>query len=67
MWNNSRNDKFTGLMGQESIVKSTTRSELKASGIAEDSPLFHVMNKLMSKFDELEERMFDAPIATFTS
>jgi hypothetical protein len=54
-------------MGQESIVKSTTRSELKASGIAEDSPLFHVMNKLMSKFDELEERMFDAPIATFTS
>jgi hypothetical protein len=51
-------------MGQASIVKSTTIVEVKAHGSTEDSPLFHVMNKIMSKFDELEERMFGAPIVT---
>jgi hypothetical protein len=51
-------------MGQESIIKSTTIAEVKAHGSTEDSPLFHVMNKIMSKFDKLEERMFGAPIVT---
>ena len=72
MWNNGFNGEFIGPMGQESIVKSTTRPEVKASGIAGGSPLFHIMNKLMSKFNDLEERMFGAPIAilphvTYTS
>jgi hypothetical protein len=35
-----------------------------ASGIVEGSSLFHAMNKLMYKFDELEERIFDAFIVT---
>jgi hypothetical protein len=48
-------------MGQGSIVKSTTTAEVKAHGSTEDCPLFHVMNKIMSKFDELEERMFGDP------
>jgi hypothetical protein len=64
MWNNGRNGEFTGSMGQASIVKSTTIAEVKAHGYTKDSPLFHVMNKIMSKFDELEERMFGAPIVT---
>jgi hypothetical protein len=64
MWNNGRNSEFTDLMGQESIVKSPTIAEVKAHGSIKDSPLFHIMNKIMSKFDELEERMFDAPIVT---
>jgi hypothetical protein len=51
-------------MGQASIVKSTTIAEVKAHGSTEDSPLFHAMNKIISKFDELEERMFGAPIVT---
>jgi hypothetical protein len=64
MWNNGRNGKFTNPIGQESVVKSTTIAEVKAHGSTEDSPLFHVMNKIMSKFDELEERIFGAPIVT---
>jgi hypothetical protein len=51
-------------MGQESIVKSTIIAEVKAHGSTEDSTLFHVMNKIMSKFDELEEMMFGAPNVT---
>jgi hypothetical protein len=64
MWNNGRNGEFTNPIGQESVIKSTTIAEVKAHGSTEDSPLFHVMNKIMSKFDELEERMFGAPIVT---
>jgi hypothetical protein len=64
MWNNGRSGEFIGSMGQASIVKSTTIVEVKAHGSTEDSPLFHVMNKIMSKFDELEKRMFGAPIVT---
>jgi hypothetical protein len=64
MWNNGRSGEFTDSMGQASIVKSTTIAEVKANGSTEDSPLFHVMNKIMSKFDELEEKMFGAPIVT---
>jgi hypothetical protein len=51
-------------MDQESIVKSTTISEVNAHRMYEDSTLFHTMVKLMSRFDELEERMFVAPIAS---
>jgi hypothetical protein len=51
-------------MDQESIIKSTTISEVNAHGMYEDSTLFHTMVKLMSRFDELEERMFAAPIAS---
>jgi hypothetical protein len=51
-------------MGQESIVKSTIIAEVKAHGSTEDSTLFHVMNKIMSKFDELEEMMFGSPNVT---
>jgi hypothetical protein len=64
MWNNDRSGEFIGLMGHVSIVKSTTIAKVKAHGSTKDSPLFHVMNKIMSKFDELEERMFGAPIVT---
>jgi hypothetical protein len=64
MWNNGRNGEFTNPIGQESAVNSTTIVEIKAHGSTEDSPLFHVMNKIMSKFDELEERMFGAPSVT---
>ena len=49
---------------QESIVKSTIIAEVKAHGSTEDSLLFHAMNRIMSKFDELEERIFGAPIVT---
>jgi hypothetical protein len=61
MWNNGRSDEFTSSMGQASIV---TIAEVKAHGSTKDSPLFYVMNKIMSKFDELEERIFGAPIVT---
>ena len=64
MWNNGRNGEFTGPMGQESIVKYAIIAEVKAHGSTEDSLLFHDMNKIMSKFDELEERMLGAPIVT---
>jgi hypothetical protein len=64
MWNNDRSGEFTGSMGHTSIIKSTTIAEVKAHGSTEDSPLFHVMNKIVSKFDELEERMFGALIVT---
>jgi hypothetical protein len=64
MWNNGRSGEFTSSMGQASIVKSTTITEVKAHGSTEDSPPFHFMNKIMSKFDELEKRMFGAPIVT---
>ena len=64
MWKNGRSGEFTGPMGQESIIKSTTIAEVKALEIDEDSPLFHTMVKLMSRLDELEERKFGAPIAT---
>jgi hypothetical protein len=64
MWNNGGNGNFTSPIGQEGVVKSTTIAEVKAHGSTEDSPLFHVMNKIMSKFDELEERIFGAPIVT---
>ena len=64
MWNNGRNDEFTGPMGQESIIKSTIIAEVKAQGSTEDSLLFHAINKIMSKFYELEERMLGAPIVT---
>jgi hypothetical protein len=50
-------------MGHGSIVTSTP-AEVKTSGITEGSPLFHAMNKFMSKFNKLEERMFGAPFAT---
>jgi hypothetical protein len=36
----------------------------KAHGSTKDSPLFYAINKIMSKFDELEEIMFSTPIAT---
>jgi hypothetical protein len=62
MWNNGSSGEFTGSIGQASIIKSTTIAEVKAHGSTEDSPLFHVMNKIISKFDELEEMMFGAPI-----
>jgi hypothetical protein len=63
MWSNGRNAEFNDAMGQGSIIKSTTIFEIKACEIAEGSPLFHTINKLMSKFDELEGRMsFVAPI-----
>jgi len=61
MWINGRNDEFTSPMGQGRIVKSTTIVEVKAHGFTEDCPLFHAMNRIMSKFDELEEMMFGAP------
>ena len=64
MWNNGHSGEFTGPMGQESIVKSTTVVEVNALGIDEDSPLFHTMVKLMSRLDELEERKFGTPIAS---
>jgi hypothetical protein len=64
MWNNGGNGNFTSPIGQEGVVKSTTIAEVKAHGSTKDSPLFHVMNKIMSKFDELEERIFGAPIVT---
>jgi hypothetical protein len=64
MWNNDCSSEFTGSMGHASIIKSTTIAEVKAHGSTEDSHLFHVMNKIMSKFDELEERMFGALIIT---
>ena len=64
MWNNGRNGEFTGPMGQESIIKYIIIAEVKAHGSTEDSLLFHDMNKIMSKFDELEERMLGAPIVT---
>ena len=57
MWSNGRNGEFTGLMVQDSIVKSTTITEV-------DSPLFDIMIKTMSEFDKLEERIFSTPIAT---
>ena len=55
MWNNGHSGEFTGPMGQESIVKSTTVVEVNALGIDEDSPLFHTIVKLMSRLDELEK------------
>jgi hypothetical protein len=61
MWNNGHSGEFTSSMGQASIV---TIAEVKAHGSIEDSSLFHVMNKIMFKFDELEERMFGVPIVT---
>jgi hypothetical protein len=61
MWKNGRNGEFTGSMGQARIV---TIAKVKAHGSTKDSPLYHVMNKIMSKFDELEEMMFGAPIVT---
>ena len=64
MWNNGRNSEFTGPMGQESIIKYIIIAEVKAHGSTEDSLLFHAMNRIMSKFDELEERMLGAPIVT---
>jgi hypothetical protein len=64
MLNSGRSGEFTGSMGQASIVKSTTIAEVKAHGSTEDSPHFHVMNKIMSKFDELAKRKFGAPIVT---
>jgi hypothetical protein len=51
-------------MGQRSVIKSTTIAKVKAHGFTEDSPLSHSMIKLMSKFNELEERMFGTPIVT---
>ena len=60
MWNGE----FNGPMGQESIVKYTIIAEVKAHGSTEDSLLFHAMNRIMSKFDDLEERMLGAPIVT---
>jgi hypothetical protein len=62
MWNNGCSGEFTGSIGQASIIKSTTIAEVKAHGSTEVSPIFHVMNKIISKFDELDERMFGAPI-----
>jgi hypothetical protein len=47
MWNNGHSGKFIGSMGQAIIVKSTTIAEVKAHGSTEDSPLFHVMNKIV--------------------
>jgi len=64
MWNNGRNGKFIGPLGQESIVKSTIIAEVKAQGSTEDSLLFHAMNRIMSKCDDLEERLLGAPIVT---
>ena len=64
MWNNGRNGEFTDPMGQEILVRSTTITKLKVHGISEDSPLFYIMIKIMSEFDELEERMVGTPIAT---
>ena len=64
MWKNGRSGEFTGPMGQESIIKSTTIAEVKALGIDEDSPLCHTMVKLMSRLNELEERKLGASIAT---
>ena len=51
-------------MGQESIVKSTIIAKVKSLGSIEDSPLLHALNKILFKFDELEERIFGAPIVT---
>ena len=64
MWNNGRNGEFIGPLGQESIVKYAIIAEVKAHGSTEDSLLFHAMNRIMSKFDELEERIFGAPVVT---
>ena len=43
---------------------STSKPKVKASGIIKDSPLYHAINMLMSRFDELEKRMFGAPFVT---
>jgi hypothetical protein len=51
-------------MGQESIVMSTPRPKEKSSEIIESSPLYDAMNKLMYKFNELEERIYSAPVDT---
>jgi hypothetical protein len=58
MWSNSFKGIFTDPMGQESIIISTPRTKENASEIIEGSPLYHAMNKLISKFDELEKRVF---------
>jgi len=42
----------------------TPKCKVKVNGITKDSPLYHAMNMLMSKFHELEERMFGAVVAT---
>ena len=43
---------------------STPRPKENASEIIEGSPLYHAMNKLISKFDELEKRVFGASVVT---
>jgi hypothetical protein len=37
---------------------STPRTKENASEIIEGSPLYHAMNKLISKFDEIQRRVF---------
>jgi hypothetical protein len=63
IWNNRFKGDFIDSMGQGNIIMSTPRLEVKASGITEDSPLYHAINMFMSKFDELEGKMFGAPVA----
>jgi hypothetical protein len=51
-------------MGQGSIAMSTPKPKVKASGITKDSPLYHAMNMLMTRLDELEKTKFGVPIVT---
>ena len=44
----------------------TPKCKVKVNGITKDSPLYHAMNMLMIRFDELEKRKFGAPIVTLS-